>query len=249
VVIVSASVASKIWPGEDALGKRLSMSDNPGPNDWLTVIGVVDDIVQNGLTARPSPAIYEPLAQVDFAPFIDHLAFVARTDADPTVVEREFLAVLKAVDPLQAAQSVGTMTSLIMLSIAEPVFQMRLLALFSILAVALAAIGIYGVLASAVSERSREFGIRMALGASPPAVVRLVLRRTAVLSIVGVALGLAAAIGVTRVLSKFLFGVEPTDPLTFAIVTAALVATAFAAAFVPARRASRVDPLIAIRHE
>jgi putative ABC transport system permease protein len=249
VVIVSASVASKIWPDEEALGKRLSMSDKPGPNDWLTVVGVVDDVVQDGLKGRPSPAIYEPLAQVDFAPFIDHLAFVARTDADPTVVEREFLAVLKAVDPLQAAQSVGTMTSLIMLSIAEPVFQMRLLALFSILAVALAAIGIYGVLASAVSERSREFGIRMALGASPPAVVRLVLRRTAVLSIVGVALGLAAAIGVTRVLSKFLFGVEPTDPLTFAIVTAALVATAFAAAFVPARRASRVDPLIAIRHE
>jgi ABC-type antimicrobial peptide transport system permease subunit len=141
------------------------------------------------------------------------------------------------------------MTSLVMLSIAEPVFQMRLLALFSILAVLLAAIGIYGVLASAVSERSREFGIRMALGASPPAVVVLVLRRTALLSIVGIALGLAAAIGVTRVLTKFLFGVEPTDPLTFAIVTAALGATAFAAAFVPARRASRVDPLIAIRHE
>ncbi|HEY2164902.1 MAG TPA: ABC transporter permease [Gemmatimonadaceae bacterium] len=249
VAIVSTAVAAKIWPGEDALGKRLSMSDEPGPNDWLTVVGVVDDIVQNGLTAQPSPAIYEPLAQVDFAPFIDHLAFVARTDADPTVVEREFLGVLKTVDPLQAAQSVGTMTSLVMLSIAEPVFQMRLLALFSILAVVLAAIGIYGVLAAAVSERSREFGIRMALGASPPAVVRLVLRRTALLSIVGVALGLAAATGVTRVLTKFLFGVEPTDPLTFAIVTAALVATAFVAALVPARRASRIDPLIAIRHE
>jgi predicted permease len=249
VAIVSASVASTIWPAENPLGQRLSMSDNPGPNDWVTVVGVVDDVVQDGVTARPSPAIYQPLAQIDFAPFIDRLAFVARTNADPALVEREFLGVLKTVDPLQAAQSVGTMTSIILQSIAEPVFQMRLLALFSILAVVLAAVGIYGVLASAVSERSREFGIRMALGASPPAVVRLVLRRTAALSLVGAALGLTAAVGVTRVLTKFLFGVEPTDPLTFAVVTAALMATAFVAALVPARRASRVDPLTAIRHE
>jgi putative ABC transport system permease protein len=249
VAIVSASVAAKIWPSEDVLGQRVSLADDPGPSDWLTIVGVVDDVVQDGVTERPAPAIYQPLAQVDFVPFIQHLSFVARTSADPSVVEREFLSVLKTVDPKQAAQSVGTMTSLIMLSIAEPVFQMRLLALFSILAVLLAAVGIYGVLASAVSERSREFGIRMALGASPFAVVRLVLRRTAALSFVGVALGLAAAIGVTRVLARFLFGVEPTDPLTFAVVTAALVATAFVAALVPARRASRVDPLVAIRHE
>jgi putative ABC transport system permease protein len=249
VAIVTASVATKLWPDGNALGKRISMSDKPGPNDWLTIVGIVDDVIQDGVKARPSPAIYQTLDQVHFAPFINHLAFVARTDADPGLVERQFVGVLKSVDPLQAPESVGTMASLVMLSIAEPVFQMRLLALFSILAVILAAVGIYGVLASAVSERSREFGIRMALGASPPAVVRLVLRRTAVLSIVGVAVGLAGAIGVTRVLTKFLFGVEPTDPLTFTIVTAALVATAFAAAFVPARRASRVDPLIAIRHE
>jgi putative ABC transport system permease protein len=249
VAIVSASVANKVWPGGDALGKRVTMSDTPGPNDWLSVVGVVDDIVQDGVTSKPAPAIYEPLAQISFGPFMDHLSFLARTSASPSVVEREFLSVLKSVDPLQAVQSLGTMNSLVMLSIAEPVFQMRLLALFSILAVVLAAVGIYGVLSSAVSERSREFGIRMALGASARAVVSLVLRRTAALSLVGVALGLAGAIGVTRVLTKFLFDVEPTDPLTFVIVTAALVATAFAAAFVPARRASRVDPLVAIRHE
>ena len=249
VAIVTASVASKIWPDADPLGKRISMSDKPGPNDWITVVGVVDDIVQETVTSQPSPAIYEPLAQIDFSPFMDHLAFVARTDADPSTVEREFLSMLKTVDPLQAAQSVGTMTNLIMQSIAEPVFQMRLLGLFSILAVLLAAVGIYGVLASAVSERSREFGIRMALGASSHAVVGLVLRRTAVLAMVGVALGLAGAAVVTRVLAKFLFAVTPTDPLTFTAVTGLLVATAFVAALVPSRRASRVDPLIAIRHE
>jgi len=249
VAIVSAAVANKLWPAGNAVGKRISMSDDPGPNDWITVVGVVDDIIQDGVTSQPSPAIYEPLSQITFGPFIDHLAFVARSEADPAVVEREFLGVLKAVDPLQAVQSLGTMNSLVMLSIAEPVFQMRLLALFSILAMILAAVGIYGVLASAVNERSREFGIRMALGASPAGVVHLVLRRTAALSFAGVVIGLAAAVGVTRVLTKFLFGVAPTDPLTFAVVTATLVGTAFAAAFVPARRASRVDPLTAIRHE
>jgi predicted permease len=249
VAIVSSSVATTIWPGENAIGQRISMSDKPGPGDWITVVGVVDDVIQDGVTAHPAPAIYEPIAQIDFGPFIKHLAFVARTQADPALVEREFLAVLKTVDPLQPAQMVGTMQSIILQSIAEPVFQMRLLALFSILAVVLAAVGIYGVLAAAVSERSREFGVRMALGASASEVVRLVLRRTAGLAFVGAALGLAAAVGVTRVLTKFLFGVEPTDPLTFVVVTLALVATAFAAAFVPARRASRVDPLVAIRHE
>jgi predicted permease len=249
VAIVSASVATTIWPGENAIGQRLSMAEKPGSDDWITVVGVVDDVIQDGVTAQPAPAIYEPLAQIDFRPFISHLAFVARTQADPSLVERAFLAVLKTVDPLQPAQMVGTMQSIILQSIAEPVFQMRLLALFSILAVMLAAVGIYGVLASAVSERSREFGVRMALGASPLEVVRLVLRRTAGLAFIGVALGLAGAVAVTRVMTKFLFSVTPTDPLTFAGVTALLVATAFVAAFVPARRASRVDPLIAIRHE
>ena len=249
VAIVSTSVATTIWPGENAVGHRISMSDKPGPGDWITVVGVVDDVLQDGVTARPSPAIYQPLGQVDFAPFIDHLAFVARTDADPALVEREFLGVLKTIDPLQAAQSIGTMTNIILQSIAEPVFQMRLLALFSILAVVLAAVGVYGVLAAAVSERTREFGIRMALGASPPEVVRLVLWRTAVLSIIGLTLGLAGAGAVTRVMTKFLFAVTPTDPLTFGAVPALLVVIAFVAAAVPARRASRVDPLVAIRHE
>ena len=249
VAIVSASVATTIWPGENAIGQRLSMAEKPEPGDCITVVGVVDDVIQDGVKDRPSPAVYEPIAQVDFAPFISHLAFVARTQADPALVEREFLAVLKTVDPLQPAQMVGTMQRIILQSIAEPVFQMRLLVLFSILAVVLAAVGIYGVLASAVSERSREFGVRMALGASPPDVVRLVLRRTAGLALVGVALGVMGAIAVTRVMTKFLFSVTPTDPLTFAAVTALLCATAVVAALVPARRASRVDPLVAIRHE
>ena len=157
--------------------------------------------------------------------------------------------VLREVDRNQPAQSITTMTDLVATTIAEPQFQTRLIAIFSMLALLLAAIGVYGVLACAVAERTREIGIRMALGAERSDITRMILRRSLLLVTVGVTFGVAGALAVTRVLAKFLFEVTPTDLPTFLGVAALLVAVALLSGLLPARRATRVDPLIALRWE
>jgi putative ABC transport system permease protein len=157
--------------------------------------------------------------------------------------------VLQEVDRNQPVESIAAMTDLLDAATAEPWFQARLISTFSILALLLSAIGIYGVLAYAVTERTREIGIRMALGAEKSDITHMVLKRSLLLAAAGVALGVAGALAVTRVLAKFLFDVKPTDPATFAMVAAVLVAVALFAGLLPARRATRVDPLVALRWE
>ncbi len=249
VAIVSQSVARTVWPGSDALGQRITLEEDPGPGDWLTIIGVVDDLRQQSLTEKAHPAIYQPYAQVRRPEFLSHMTFAIRTAIQPASVVTAMRGVLQEVDKNQPPQSIATMTDLVATTTAEPEFQTRLVTIFAMLALLLAAIGVYGVLACAVAERTREFGIRMALGAAKSDIIRMILRRSLLLVTVGVAFGVAGALAVTRVLAKFLFEVKPTDFPTFLAVAALLMAVALLAGLLPARRATRVDPMVALRWE
>jgi predicted permease len=249
VVIVSDSVARAIWPNENAVGRRISMEDHPKSGDWLTIVGIVDDVRQNGLTHRVMPAIYQPYRQVRSPFFLNRMTFVVRTAGPPQTVAPAMRGVLRDVDPNQAPLSMATMEDVVGDTIAEPRFQSRLLGVFSILALLLAAIGIYGVLGASVTERRREIAIRMALGADNASVILLILRRTLILTGTGVLLGVIGGLGLTQFLTKMLFNVTPTDTMTFVSAATALVAVALAAGFLPARKAGTVDPLVALRIE
>jgi putative ABC transport system permease protein len=247
VAIVSQAVARRIWPGEDPIGKRVTLEDHPKPGDWLTIVGVVDDVKQQGLTKKADPAIYQPYKQALRPFFLSHMTFVVRTSANPSSVAAAMRGVLQDVDKDQPAQSIAAMSDVISTTTAEPRFQARLISVFSMLALLLSAVGIYGVLAYSVTERTHEIGIRMALGAGRSDIARMVIRRSLVLVTAGVALGMAGAVGVTRVLGNFLFEVKPTDPATFVTVAALLAGVALLAGLLPARRAARVDPLVSLR--
>jgi predicted permease len=247
VVIVSKSVADRLWPGATAIGQRLSMEDEPGPGDWLTVVGVVDDVGQTSNNGHRDPALYQPVAQLSHPFFLSHMSFVVRATGEPAPLVPAMRQAMREVDPNQPMGSIGTMDAAIAATVAEPLFQARLIGVFSVFALLLAGIGIYGVVAYSVAERTHEIGIRVALGAARGDVTRLVLRRIVVLVVPGVALGVAGALAATRVLASLLFEVKPNDPLTFVGVAVLLAAVAVVAGLVPARRASRVDPLVALR--
>ena len=245
VVVVSQLVARRVWPGQDAVGKRISMQDDPGPNDWLTVIGVVNDVVQDEQLTRHS-TIYLPYLQTTSPGFINHMTYVVRPAPGAANVAPAMRAALRDVDRAVPAQALQTMDQSMLDTIAEPVFQMRLLTGFALLALLLAALGTYGVLAYDVTERTREIGLRLALGATPGNVLRMVLWRTAALALAGALLGLGGALLLTRVLTKSLFEVKPTDPVTLVAVTVVLVLVALMAGFFPAQRATRIRALVAL---
>jgi putative ABC transport system permease protein len=248
VAMVSEGMARRFWPNESPIGKRLAMTDKPMPKDWMTIVGVVDDIVQEGPDHARAEAVYQLLPQVDSPWFINHINVVVRTDAAHSApVAAALRNVVHAVDPEQPIESIMPMTSRVSAVVAEPRFRTLLIGVFSILALSLAAIGIYGVLAYGVTARMRELGIRIALGATEVGVVRLVLVGSALLVIPGLIIGLAAALGATRVLSSFLFQVRANDAVTYLGATGILLAVAVLAAYVPARRAGRIDPLITMK--
>ena len=247
VVVASESVARRVWPGQEAVGKRISMSDRPGPNDWLTVIGVVADVVQDAQLSRHS-TLYLPYLQTTSPFFISHMTFVVRQRPASAPVAPAMRAALRDVDPAVPAQALQTMDESMLDTIAEPVFQMRLLATFALFALLLAALGTYGVLTYDVTERTREIGLRLALGASPGNVLRMVLRRSAAMALGGAAIGVAGALALTRVLSTSLFEVKPTDPATLAAVTGVLVLAALLAGYLPAQRAAGIRAVRAMLH-
>jgi predicted permease len=242
VVVLSETVARQLWPNGDAVGRRISMQEHPGPNDWLTVIGVVNDVVQDAQLIRHS-TIYLPYLQTSSPSFLSQMAFVVRPAPGAGNIAAAMRTALRDVDPAVPAQALETMDQSLMDTIAEPVFQMRLLATFACLALLLAALGTYGVLAYDVTERTREIGLRMALGATPGNVLRMVLGRTAALALLGAALGVAGSLTLTSVLTKSLFEVKPTDPVTLAAVTIVLVVVALLAGYLPAQRAAGVRAL------
>jgi putative ABC transport system permease protein len=248
VVVVSQSVARTLWPGQDPVGKRISMEDEPKPEDWLTVVGVVGDVKQRGLAQSSDAAIYQPYLQIASPFFLSHMTFVVKTASSSESVAAGIRTVLRSVDKNQPI-SIASMDTLVAATTAESRFQTRLLAAFALVSLALTIGGIYGVLAYSVAQRTREIGVRMALGAQDADVLKMLLRKALVLTFAGIFLGGAGALALTRVLEKFLFEVKPSDLPTFAAVTVILALSALAACYVPARRAMKVDPIVALRYE
>jgi predicted permease len=251
VAIVSERIAREYFPGGPAaaLGRRVRLGIMRADGDWLTVVGVVADIRQQGLDQDLKPMIYAPFQQEQAEPFLlRFVSFVART-ATPASVAEGIRAEIRRAAPDLPIASIATMDEALAASVAAPRFRTWLLALFAAAAMLIATAGIYGVMTHAVAERRRELGVRIALGATRGDVFRLVLTRALYIVAGGLAGGLAGAAALTRVLQTFLFGVTPTDPIVFTTVTLLLLAVGLLAAWLPARRATRIDPWVALRTE
>jgi putative ABC transport system permease protein len=248
VVIVSESTARQFWPGEDALGKRIKMGGFNSEAPWLSVVGIVRDVRQFELDIDPKPQVYFPYTQVPYA-YMAPRDLVVRTAVDPLSLAAAVRSEVWAIDKEQPVSNISTMEQILYASVAQQRFNMLLFAIFAVVALVLAAVGIYGVISYSVTQRTHEIGVRMALGASSGDVMRLVVGQGFKLVSVGVAIGLAAAFVLTRFMQSMLFGVGATDPITFAAISAVLVAVAMLASYVPARRATKVDPMIALRYE
>ena len=241
VVVVNETMAAKYWPGEDPIGQRVTLSYNrTGPRE---IVGIARDVKQTSLTDAVASQLYTPFVQAPW-PF---LTAVARTTAAPETAAGSLRQVLARLDPEQASGDIRTFDQYLARSIATPRFTAILLGAFASLALLLAGFGLYGVMAYSVAQRRREIGIRMALGAQAADVRSLVVSQAVRLGAAGLAIGLAGALAVTRVLDSLLFGVSASDPLTFAAVAAALITVLLLAAYLPARRATRVDPIVALR--
>ena len=240
VTMVSQQLVDIVFPNEEPLGKRLITVMG---NEPYEIIGVVGDIRHQALGSQPFPAMYFPTRSSG------RMNFVIRTQGDPLSIVAALRKQVQALDPDQPIASVKKMSDWVDSSVAGPRYRTTLLGMFAALAMILAATGIYGVMSYSVAQRTHEIGIRMALGARQLDVLKLVVRQGMLLTLVGVILGLLGAFALTRVMQSLLFGVTPKDPFTFAMVAALLIAVAFVACLIPARRATKVDPLVALRYE
>ena len=245
VAVVSETCAREQFPGEDPLGKQIQLGGRDEKRPWLRIVGVVGDVHQYGLEVKPNIAAY--IAQAQDLSF--GYSLVARTAVDPRLMERTVRAAFLAVDATLPVYRVQPLESYAASALAQRRFTLGLIALFGALALALAAVGIYGVIAYAVTMRTREVGIRMALGAERRDVLLMVLRGGATLAAGGLGAGFVASLALTRLLASLLFEARPVDLATSAAVAATLAAVALAASYLPARRAARVDPMIALRYE
>jgi putative ABC transport system permease protein len=240
VMIVSQQLVSTVFPNEEPLGKRLITALGNQPYE---IIGIVGDIRHQSIANQPVAAMYMPTLQRTW------MNLVIRTKGDPLSVVGAVRKEVQALDPDLPVAALKAMSDLIDSSVAGARYRMTLLGLFAALAMILAATGIYGVMSYSVAQRTHEIGVRMALGAREFDVLKLVVRQGMVLALIGVAVGLIGAFALTRVMSSLLFGITAKDPITFAVVAALLAGVALVACFVPARRATKVDPLVALRYE
>ena len=248
VVLLTESAARQYFPNEDPIGKTIKLGWGRGqgkPRAGGEVVGIVGDIKDAGLNEPNPPQLYMPYRQWP----VDSMSVVMKTTTPPETLGSAVRQEVHAIDPNLPVSNIGSLEQIISESISQPRFYMTLLGVFATVALMLAAIGIFGVLSYAVSQRTREIGIRMALGAPGRTVVNLIVRQAMLLVVSGVAAGTIAALFLSQTITKMLFGVTPTDPVTFAGVAAVLVAVALFAAYLPARRATRVDPIIALRAE
>jgi predicted permease len=245
VVIIDHHLARTLFPGEEPLGRRLKFGDASSQSPWETIVGVVGDVKQYALDADSRIALYRPHTQSPSR----SLYVVLKSERDAAALTPNVVSAIRAHDPDVPVYRVRTMTQRVDESLARRRFSMTLLSAFATLALVLAAVGIYGVMAYLVRQGAREVGIRIALGATPRAIVGLVIRQGLIVTLAGLAIGLAGAWALTRVMRSLLFEVEATDPLTFAAIAVLLGATAIAACYLPPRRAARIDPLVSLRAE
>ena len=240
VVVINQTLASRFFPNADPIGHRMTLS-----GVVRTIVGVVGDAKYQGLGVEAGPQTYVPHAQSPFP----GMRIIVRTTVEPSTLISSVRAQIQSVDSEEGPTRLAPMTELLSQSVAQPRFNTFLIGLFAALAFVLAAIGIYGVINYDVTQRTNEIGVRMALGAQPRDVLRLILRKGLLLTLGGVAAGLAGAILLTRFLTGLLFEIKPSDPLTYATVAGLLALVAIAACLIPARRATKVDPLVALRYE
>lgn len=248
VAIVNQSFVQTLMPNEDPIGKRL-LRDKDDGTDSMTIVGVVSDVKQSGLNQAVRPELYAPYTQPMWEGMTQSMTLVVRTKSDPStlvpLIRREVLSV----DPYQPIYNVQTMETVIERSVSYNRLNMLLLSIFAALALLLALVGIYSVMSYLVTQHTREIGIRMALGARPWDILKLMLGQGLVLTLIGVVIGMAGAFAMTRVMASLLFGVTATDPLTYLGVSLLLLLVSLLACFIPARRAMKVDPMIALRYE
>ena len=242
-VVISEALAQRHWPGEDPLGKRIRIYWNNEQDD--EVIGVVGNVRHDGLEAAGRPAVYWPYPRFSYPT----MTIAIRSHVDAAAISAAAVRIVRELDPELAVSKIRTMDDVIATSVAQRRLTMQMIAIFAAAALMLAAVGIYGVIAYAVSQRTQEIGIRMALGAQRGDVLRLVVGEAMLLTSAGVAVGVAAGLALTRLMTDLLFGVRPGDPVTFAAVAASLGLVALVASYIPGRRATRVDPAIALRGE
>jgi putative ABC transport system permease protein len=248
VIIINETLARRYFPGQDPIGKRMTLNDetpNPKEEDWATIVGVVKDTKPRELNSEPVAEMYVPFAQDPHR----SMAVMIRTTNKPAAMVAAVRREVRELDSNLPIYSIRTMHSVISESIAAPRFRTSLLAVFAIVALTLAMVGIYGVMSYSVTQRTREIGIRMAIGAQPRDVFRMVLGQGMLLTVAGLAIGLAGALALTRLMTTMLFGIKPTDPATFVGVAVVLAMVAVIACYIPGRRATKVDPVDSLRYE
>jgi predicted permease len=245
VTVVNETMARRIWPGESPIGKRITARLSFAGVTTREVVGVVGDVRQGGLHDRPVPAYYVPHRQVPFG----SMTIIARTTADAASAVPSIQRAIWSVNPRLSFAGVETLDGLLRETLAPRRFTLTLLSTFAVVAIALASIGLYGLVSFSVAQRTTEIGIRMALGAGASSVLALVMRHGLTIAWAGLACGIASALVLSRYIATMLFGVEPTDPATFAVLSIVVVAVSALACYVPARRAARLDPIRAIRVE
>lgn len=245
VAIVNETLARRFWPGENPLGKRLKFGPQHSPAPWIVIIGVVSDIKSTGLDLATPDEIYLSYLQIP----LQYAYLVVKTPSTVAGLGDVLQNEVRRVDSDQPVYNISSLEEIMLTAASRRRFSMLLVAIFAAAALVLAAIGIYGVVSYTVSHRSHEIGIRMAMGAQPRQVINLILGQAITLVIIGLAVGLGAALVLTRFLAGFLFGIKPADPVTFVAISAVLMAVALMASYIPARRAAKVDPAIALRYE
>ena len=250
VVVINETMSRRFWPDSDAVGRRVKFGNPQGDNPWLTVIGIIGDVRTMGLDVAPEPEFFTSADQPAFTnPFMWPSQLLVRTKVEPLTLAASVRDAVWAVDADQPVTRVRSMDDVLDAEVTNRNTQLTLVGAFASLALLLAAVGLYGVLAYTVTQRTREIGLKLALGAQPSAVVRAVVRGALVLAALGIALGLTTAFGLTRFLASFLYGVSPTDSLTAGGVAAVLLVVTLLASYVPARRAAAVDPMAALRSD
>jgi putative ABC transport system permease protein len=241
-VVINETLALRHWPGEDPIGKRVRISWDNLEDE---VVGVVGDVKHSGLDAESRAMTYWPFARNPYGT----MTVAVRTTGEPSRIVTSIVGLVRALDPELAVANIRTMDEVVSNSVAERRLTMLLLTMFAGAALLLAAIGIYGVIAYGVTQRTQEIGIRMALGAQQSDVLNMVVKQALVMALAGIVVGGTGALLLTRLMQGLLFQVKPADPVTFIVVSAILAAVAVLASYLPGRRATRVDPVIALRAE